>query len=114
MSGRTLARLADAGITGPVVFGFTVTVLTFLEYDFMIGLGWDPIYSSAVPWPSALALGPYGYFQVANFVFFGLCLISFGFGLQRGVRAGRRSSWVQRWLSWPASRWCSWASRRTR
>jgi len=94
MSGRTLARLADAGITGPVVFGFTVTVLTFLEYDFMIGLGWDPIYSSAVPWPSALALGPYGYFQVANFVFFGGCLISFGFGFRRGIRAGGRSSWV--------------------
>jgi hypothetical protein len=70
MSGRTLTRLADAGMTGPVVFGLTLTVLTFLEYDFMIGLGWDPIYSSAVPWPSALALGPYGYLQVANFVFF--------------------------------------------
>jgi hypothetical protein len=84
MSGRTLTRLADAGVIGPIVFGVMITILTFLEYDFLIGLGWDPIYSSDVPWPSALALGPYGYFQVANFVFFGLCLISFGFGLQRG------------------------------
>ena len=94
MSGLTLARLADAGAIGPIVFGLTITVLTFLEYDFMIGLGWDPVHSSDVPWPSALALGPCGYFQITNFVFFGVCLISFGFGLQRGVRASGRSSWV--------------------
>ena len=94
MSGRTLTRLADACLIGPLVFGVIVTMLTFLEYDFMIGLGWDPVHSSDVPWPSALALGPYGYFQVANFVFFGGCLISFGLGLQRGVRAGGRSSRV--------------------
>jgi len=90
MSGRTLTRLADAGVIGPIVFGVMITILTFLEYDFLIGLGWDPIYSSAVPWPSALALGPYGYFQAANFVFFGVCLISFGLG----VRAVGRTSWA--------------------
>ncbi|HKH58309.1 MAG TPA: DUF998 domain-containing protein [Rubrobacter sp.] len=94
MSGRTLTRLADAGVIGPIVFGVMITILTFLEYDFLIGLGWDPIYSSAVPWPSALALGPYGYFQAANFVFFGVCLISFGLGLHRGVRAVGRTSWA--------------------
>jgi hypothetical protein len=94
MSGRTLMRLADAGVIGPVVFGLTITVLTFLEYEFTIGLGWDPIHSSDVPWPSASALGPLGWLQVANFVFFGVCLISFGFGLNRGVRASGRSSWV--------------------
>jgi Protein of unknown function (DUF998) len=92
MSGRTLRRLADAGVIGPIVFGVMITILTFFEYDFMIGLGWDPVYSSAVPWPSALALGPYGYFQVANFVFFGVCLISFGLGLLRGVMASGRGS----------------------
>ena len=94
MSGRTLRRLADAGLIGPIVFGVMITILTLLEYDFLLGLGWDPIYSSDVPWPSALALGPYGYLQVANFVVFGGCLISFGLGLQRGVRAGGRTSWV--------------------
>jgi hypothetical protein len=94
MSGRTLRRLADAGAIGPIVFGGMITILTFLEYDFLIGLGWDPVHSSDVPWPSALALGPYGSFQAANFVFFGGCLISFGLGLQRGIRAGGRSSWV--------------------
>ena len=115
MSGRTLTRLADAGLIGPLVFGVIITMLTFLEYDFMIGLGWDPVHSSDVPWPSALALGPYGYFQVANFVFFGGCLISFGLGLQRGSGpAGEARGSVQRWLSSLASRCCSWASRRTR
>jgi hypothetical protein len=94
MSGRTLGRLADAGVIGPVVFGLTVAVLTFLEHGFLIGLGWDPVQTSDVPWPSALALGPYGWLQVANFVFFGLCLISFGFRLHRGVRANGRGSWA--------------------
>jgi hypothetical protein len=94
LSGRTLTRLADAGLIGPLVFGVMITILTFLEYDFMIGLGWDPIYSSDVPWPSALALGPFGWLQVANFVFFGVCLISFGLGLQRGVMVSGRISRV--------------------
>src|SRR5215218_8670245 len=94
VSERTLTRLADAGVIGPIVFGLTITVLTFLEYDFMVGLGWDPIQSSDVPWPSGLALGPYGWFQVANFVFFGLTLIAFAVGLHRGVRASGRGLWV--------------------
>ncbi len=41
--------------------------------------------------PSGLVLGPYGWFQVANFVFFGVCLIAFAFGLHRGVTGGRGS-----------------------
>ena len=53
MSGRTLTWLADAGVIGPLVFGLSITVLTFLEHDFMIGFGWDPVHSSDVPWPSA-------------------------------------------------------------
>jgi len=94
MNERTLTRLADAGVVGPIVFGLTTTILTFLEYDFMIGLGWDPVQNSHVPWPSGLALGSYGWFQVANFALFGVCLIPLAFGLHRGVRAGGRESWV--------------------
>ena len=94
MNERTLARLADAGMIGPILFGLTITVLTFLEYDFMVGIGWDPVESSDVPWPSGLALGEYGWFQVANFVFLGVCLAAFAFGLNGGVRTSGRGSWI--------------------
>jgi len=94
LSERTLRRLADVGMIGPIVFGITIIILTFLEYDFITRIGWDPLQESDVAWPSGLALGPYGWLQVANFVLFGVCLIALAFGLHRGVRAGGRGSWV--------------------
>ena len=83
-----------AGIVGPAVFALVVIVLTMLQYGFMVGIGWSPVGVSDVPWPSALALGPFGWLQVLNFVFFGLMLILFAGGLQQGVAAGGRFSWV--------------------
>src|SRR5918999_206890 len=59
---------ALAGIIGPAVFALVVVVLTLVQYDFMVGLGWHPVRGSDVPWPSGLALGPLGWLQVANFV----------------------------------------------
>ena len=83
-----------AGMVGPAVFAFVVIVLTVLQYDFMVGIGWSPMGVSDVPWPSALALGPYGWLQVLNFVFFGVVLIVFAAGLQQGITASSRVSWV--------------------
>jgi Protein of unknown function (DUF998) len=84
---------ALAGMVGPAVFALVVVLLTLVQYDFMVGLGWHPVRGSDVPWPSGLALGPLGWLQVANFVLFGLALIAFAVGLHRGVgRAGRGSS----------------------
>ncbi len=83
-----------AGMVGPVIFALVVVVLTVLQYDFMVGLGWDPLGVTDVPWPSALALGPYGFLQVLNFVFFGVMLMVFAAGLQRGVVPSSRTSWV--------------------
>jgi hypothetical protein len=85
---------ALAGIIGPAVFAFIVVVLTIAQYGFMVRLGWDPIGASDVPWPSGLALGPLGWLQVLNFVFFGLTLIVFALGLHRGVAPRGRSSWI--------------------
>ena len=87
--GVTVRRAALGGIIGSVMFGFLSVVLTILQYDFLVGLGWRPFAASDVPWPSGLALGPYGWLQVANFVLFGLLLIAFAVGLHRGVAAGR-------------------------
>jgi hypothetical protein len=76
------------------VFAFIVVVLTLAQYGFMIRLGWDPVGTSDVPWPSGLALGPLGWLQVLNFAFFGLTLIVLALGLHRGVAARVRASWA--------------------
>ncbi|HJQ29183.1 MAG TPA: hypothetical protein VJ827_07560 [Rubrobacter sp.] len=65
----SLRNAAFAGIVGPVVFAFIVAISTIAEYGFMFRLGWDPVGTSDVPWPGALALGPFGWLQVLNFVF---------------------------------------------
>jgi hypothetical protein len=76
---------ALAGMIGPVIFVVIVIALTVAQYGFMRGLGWHPIESSGVPWPSGLALGPYGWLQVINFILFGLLVMAFAFGLHRRV-----------------------------
>ena len=83
--------VALAGVVGPPLFGAVIALATLLQYDFLRGLGWHPIDASPVPYPSALALGPYGWLQVANFVLFGLLLLLFASGLHRGVGDGRGS-----------------------
>jgi hypothetical protein len=79
-------------MVGPATFTLVVVLLTFVQYDFMAGLGWHPVRSSDVPWPSGLALGPLGWLQVANFVLFGLTLIAFAVGLHGGLARGGRGS----------------------
>ena len=82
-----IRRGALAGMVGPALFGSLILLLTLLEYDFLRSLGWHPFRESDFPWPSGLALGPYGWLQVANFILFGLLLIMFAIGLQRELRA---------------------------
>jgi Protein of unknown function (DUF998) len=90
----SLRNSALAGMIGPAVFAFIVVVLTLAQYGFIVRLGWDPVGSSDVPWPSGLALGPLGWLQVLNFVFFGLTLIAFALGLHRGVLSLGRGSGI--------------------
>jgi hypothetical membrane protein len=80
-------RGALAGIAGPLIFAAVVVILTVAEYDFLRGLGWDPIRRNEVYWPSSTALGPYGWLQVANFVIFGLLMLIFAGGLWRAAKA---------------------------
>ena len=70
-----------AGMTGPVLFGATLLVLTLAEYDFMRSLGWHPLYAVTTDWPSGLSLGPYGGWMIAAFILAGLLLILFAVGL---------------------------------
>jgi Protein of unknown function (DUF998) len=83
-----------AGMIGAAVFAVVVAFLTFAQLGFMLGLGWNSLGSSDVPWPSGLALGPLGWLQVLNFAFFGITVIIFAIGLHRGVAASGRLSWA--------------------
>ena len=42
---------ALAGMIGPAMFAFIAVVLTVLQYNFLVRLGWEPVGVSDVPWP---------------------------------------------------------------
>jgi len=83
---------ALAGAIGPVLFAGVLVVLSVLEYDFLLGIGWRPVADPAGAWPSGLALGPYGSVQVANFVVSGLLLCLFALGLHFSGANGHSSA----------------------
>jgi uncharacterized membrane protein YidH (DUF202 family) len=87
---RTIVRAASlAGMLGPVLFVLVLVVLTALQYEFMLGIGWRPLADPADAWPSGLALGPYGPLLDATFVASGLLLMIFATGLHHRAE-GRR------------------------
>lgn len=73
---------ARAGIIGPFLFGGVVATLTILKYDFLLSLGWDPIYAPTFDWPSGLALGDFGWIMTLTFLTSGLMLTVFASGLR--------------------------------
>ena len=73
---------ARAGMIGPVLFGLVLAALTFLQYDFLLSLGWDPIHAPTFDWPSGLALGDYGWIMTATFLLSGLMMAIFASGLR--------------------------------
>jgi hypothetical protein len=86
-----ITAVAIAGMMGPALFGSVLLTLSALEYAFMLGIGWRPVADPAGAWPSALALGPFGLVQVANFVVSGLLLAFFSLGLHLGTTNGHGS-----------------------
>ena len=72
-------------MVGPILFGAILVVLTVVQYDFMVEIGWRPLGDPAGAWPSGLALGLYGWIQVLNFVVSGLLLMLLAVGLHTGV-----------------------------
>jgi len=78
---RPVARvLGAAGIVGPVLF--TVA--------FIVQAVFRPGYSHVAEPVSALAAGPNGWIQDANFLVFGSLMIAFVLGLHQGMRPTRR------------------------
>ena len=77
-----------AGTVGPLAFGLTVAGLSVAQYDFMRGLGWNPITAPTFDWPSGLALGPYGLLMTLAFVVGGAGLALLALGVGQSLRAG--------------------------
>src|SRR5436309_10446858 len=88
---RMRKAAALAGTVGSVLFGGVLIILTLIEYDFMRGLGWEPLGLSNTDWPSGLALGPHGYLMTAAFLINGLFVIFFAVGLRQALPFMRTS-----------------------
>jgi hypothetical protein len=86
---------ARAGIIGPILFGIIILLLTILEYDFMLTLGWRP--RDPLDWPSGLALGPLGWIMTLTFLLSGLMMTLFAYGLRLGLPRSRWTS-LSTWL----------------
>jgi hypothetical membrane protein len=74
-----ISVLAAAGITGPIIFAVVALVHSLLRPDHI--LMEHPV--------SALAAGPSGWVQNANFLLFGSLMIAYAVGLHLGVRQSR-------------------------
>jgi hypothetical protein len=83
---RRTKYAAIAGLVSSPLFLTTALLLSLAQSEFMRALGWEV-------WPSGLALGPYGWVQVLNFVVFGVLIIVFGLGVGQAVQPGR-VSWL--------------------
>ena len=75
-----LGLLAAAGVIGPILF-----TVTFLAQGLF-----RPEYSHVAEPVSALAAGPNGWIQNANFLVFGPLMIAFAIGLHLGIRPTRQ------------------------
>jgi len=88
----TAHRLALFGSIGPILFVAIVIVVTVLEWDFLHRLGWHLVQDNPVVYPSATAMGPYGWLQTINFVQMGLGVIAVGVGIWSTVKPRPRVS----------------------
>lgn len=96
MNEQTRLRLAIiAGISGPLLLGSVITLLTILQRDFMTSIGWK--LNAPLDWPSGLALGPYGWIMTVTFFLSGLLIIVFASGLRLRLPHHRLAS-IATWL----------------
>jgi hypothetical protein len=95
----TTRRLAVFGTIGPILFVGIVILVTALEWDFLHGLGWHLVEDSPVVYPSATAMGPYGWLQTLNFAQMGLAVIGTAIGIWRTVKPRPRVGAGFVWLA---------------
>lgn len=77
--GQRIRLAAWAGMIGPLLLGSVITLLTILERDFMLSIGWK--FNAPLDWPSGLALGPIGWLMTLTFLISGALIILFASGL---------------------------------
>lgn len=73
-------------LLGPILFGAATAALTIIKYDFLRGLGWDPVHDPTFDWPSGLALGQYGVIMSLTFIASGLLMSLLAFRLHADLR----------------------------
>jgi hypothetical protein len=61
-----------AGLLAGPFFLVSVGLNTWASIGYLDRLGWQFVGGEQVPWPNSLALGPYGWAQVATFLITGL------------------------------------------
>jgi hypothetical protein len=86
---------ALTGIIGPLLLGSVITILTIIERDFMLSIGWR--LDAPLDWPSGLALGPYGWIMTLTFLVSGFLIIIFASGLRLSlprVRPALIATWL--------------------
>ena len=86
MRSPSTRTLATGGMVAPWIWTAVVIVLTVLEYDTLTGFGWTLLSAPNVNYPSSLALGAFGWAQMANFGLLGILLIGLAIALYRSVR----------------------------
>jgi hypothetical protein len=79
-------------LLGPILFATVVITLTIIKYDFLRGLGWDPIHDPTFDWPSGLALGSYGFIMTATFIISGLLMSILALRLYSDLNLGTLST----------------------
>ncbi len=96
MSEHQRIKLAAlAGIVGPLLLGSVIAILTVLERDFMLSIGWK--FNAPLDWPSGLSLGPLGWIMMLTFLLSGLLILIFASGLRRGLPRSRPAV-IATWL----------------
>ncbi|MCK6585888.1 MAG: DUF998 domain-containing protein, partial [Anaerolineales bacterium] len=64
-------------LLGPILFASVLTILTLVNYEFLLNLGWHPINDPTFDWPSGLALGRFGGVMTATFIATGFIMTLF-------------------------------------
>lgn len=64
-------------LLGPILFASVLIILTLVNYEFLLSLGWHPINDPTFDWPSGLALGRFGWIMTLTFIAMGFIMTLF-------------------------------------